>query len=846
MSLTPYRSRAARLGVAGALGGLALATIPLAGSAVAASPVSCSASSTVSGGVLTVADGETCTVSRTTTLDKLVIADGGSLVAPDGYDVTLTVDGVELGQAWDSITDSEGTLQPGTYQGADDGGVVLTVTTRHSATGQSLVFPIRQSLFVDSSGVDDAQSVAASWLGGRPGASKATNFKVTSKGSTFNGVWVDGTTYKLTSPVLSMTGNGRDDFVADGAAITGTNGANLTVDGGDIDTTGVVRTAVIANGGSNVVVKNTDIDAAGGTLPSDAGISVQFDTMVQAPWMLGIEGTNRATLLMGDSTKASYLNSSITAQDWGALSTDSGSNVKLNAFNSKVATTDSGYGTYAIGGATGEYLGTDFDVADYISISANGSNVIHFGDSDASDVAAINSGQSLGLSTADLASVTERSSTLTSKRIGFMTWAGSNTVDVDGGTKVSTAGPVFEDKAETATTTYNVTGDDTEAPSLKSGTGVIVQVMNQDDPYPATSYSDPTSVSQTASDSSLQSSSLTARTDSNLTGVSVTGDFFNGSTKAKNLVVNLSDSTVKGRISSTTAKHTGTVNPANYWNIGTVANTVSSPVNGGVIAALTDGSTWTVTGTSYLTKLSVDATSTIRGIGGKAVTITQGGTTYTPAQLVGQTITGTDEDPIEVSVADGAVASTTSVAVANTTYGTAGSATVKVLDAESEPATGTVSIAVDGTTVGSADLASDGTATVALPAGLGAGQHTVTATYNGSDATATSSGSATFTVAKAASTSKLTLAASKIKKGKRVKATIAVSSSATPTGVVKVYQGSKVLKSYTLAASANGKLTVTLPKFKKTGTYRLRVVYAGSANVAGSTSGTVTLKVKKK
>ncbi|MFT4084933.1 MAG: Ig-like domain repeat protein [Nocardioides sp.] len=838
-------STTARLAVAGALGGLAVSTLPLAGSASAATAVSCDGSDAVSAGVLNVADGETCTISGKTTLDELVVADGGSVVAPDGYDVTLTVDGVETGQAWDSIEDVAGTIQAGTYQGADDSGVVLTVTTQHTETGSSLVFPIRQSLYVDSSGIDDSQSVAASWTGSKPGATKAKNFAVTSTGSTFNGAWVDGADYTMTDPTFTMTGNGRDDFVDDGAAVTGTNGANLTLDGATIKNKGVVRTGVISDGGANVVVKNSDIDVSGGDLPSDYTANVSPDTMIAAPWMLGLEGTNRATLLLGDGSKATYLNTSVTAADWGALSTDSGSDVKLNAINSKVTTTDSGYGTYAIGSATGEYLGTDFDVASYLSISANGENVVHFGDSDADDVAALNTDDDLGLSDDDLASVDEQTSTLTSARLGFMTWAGDNTVDVDGGTKVTTGNATFEDKSQTGTTTYNVTGDEDESPSLKSGTGVIVQVMDQDDPGPGGSYTDPTSVTQSASDSDLQNADLTARTDTNLTGTTVKGDFFNGSTVSKNLVVNLSDSTVKGRISSATAVHEGTVDEADYTRIGMVTNTVSAPVNGGVIADLTDGSTWRVTGTSYLTSLTVDDSSSIVGSGGKDVTITQGDNTYTPDELVGQTITGTYADPIEVSVADGTIGSTTAVKVANTTYGKAGSAKVTVVDADGDAASGDVTVKVDGTTAGTATLSDAGTATVALPAKLSAGKHTVTATYAGNDDDASSTARTTFTVAKLASTSKLSLAKSKIHKGKQVRATIKVTSSATPTGRVSVLNGSKVIGRYTLSAKKSGKLTVTLHKFTKAGTYHLRAVYAGSTNVAGSKSAKVTLRVVK-
>ncbi|WP_300680958.1 Ig-like domain-containing protein [Nocardioides sp.] len=834
------------MAVAGALGGLALGVLPVAGATAATTRVSCTGSGTVTAGVLTVASGETCTVSARTTLDKLVVASGGAIQAPAGYDVTLTVDGVEQGQSWSSINDIAGTLQAGTYVGSGDGGVVLSVTTQHTKASSKINFPIRQALYVDANGVDDSRSVAASWLGGTPGATKANKFAVTSTGSTFNGVWVDGATYALNQPTISLTGNGRDDFVGDGAAVVGENKANVTLDGAKITNKGVVRTGVVSDSGANVVVKNSTIDVAGGTLPSDYVANVDFDTMIASPWMLGQAGTNRATLLMGDDSKASYVNTSITAADWGALSTDKGSGVELNAINSHVATTKSGYGTYAIGSATGEYLGTDFDVVSYLSISANGSNVIHFGDSTATDVARVNTTSKLGLTAAELSALKERSPKLTSQRIGFMTWAGDNTVNVDGGTVVHTGNAIFEDKSETGTTTYNVTGTAAEAPSLTTDNGVVVQVMNQDDPgpFPPATYNDPTSVTQTASDASLANASLTARTNANLTGTSVKGDFFNGVTTAKNLVVTLNDSTVKGRISSTKAVHAGTVNEANYDRIGMVTNTVQAPVNAGVIASLTKGSTWTVTGTSYLTSLSVDATSTLRGVGGKAVTITQGSMTYTPAQLAGQTITGTASAPIVVSVADGAIASKATVSVANTTAGTAGVAKVKVVDADGEAAVGSVAVTVDGASAGTATLNASGAATVALPASIAAGRHTVKVTYAGSSAVAGTSASTTYTVAKAASATALK-AAAKVRKGTRAKVTVTVSAKVKATGTVQILKGSKVIATGTLITSSAGKVTVTLPRFTKAGAVKLRAVYTGNGSVAGSSSSTVTIKVVK-
>ena len=48
-------------------------------------------------------------------------------------------------------------------------------------------------------------------------------------------------------------------------------------------------------------------------------------------------------------------------------------------------------------------------------------------------------------------------------------------------------------------------------------------------------------------------------------------------------------------------------------------------MNNGVIVALAGGSSWAVTGTSYLTALSLDASSAVTGPHGGKVTMTVGG-----------------------------------------------------------------------------------------------------------------------------------------------------------------------------------------------------------------------------
>jgi len=79
----------------------------------------------------------------------------------------------------------------------------------------------------------------------------------------------------------------------------------------------------------------------------------------------------------------------------------------------------------------------------------------------------------------------------------------------------------------------------------------------------------------------------------------------------RNLVLNLNQVKITGAITSSTTKHRQeTISAADYLEVGEVKNTPSAAVNNGVVLSLTNSS-WTVTGTSYLTSLTLDEGSTV-------------------------------------------------------------------------------------------------------------------------------------------------------------------------------------------------------------------------------------------
>ncbi|MET0525850.1 MAG: Ig-like domain repeat protein [Nocardioides sp.] len=100
---------------------------------------------------------------------------------------------------------------------------------------------------------------------------------------------------------------------------------------------------------------------------------------------------------------------------------------------------------------------------------------------------------------------------------------------------------------------------------------------------------------------------------------------------------------------------------------------------------------------------------------------------------------------------------------------------------------------------------------------------------------------------KATSTTKAKLAKKKIRQGQSTTITITVTAAGVtgPTGKVAIYDGKKRIKNVTLTAGKRGVLTIKLKKPSK-GKHKIYASYAGSAQVVGSKSSTVILKVVRR
>jgi len=260
-------------------------------------------------------------------------------------------------------------------------------------------------------------------------------------------------------------------------------------------------------------------------------------------------------------------------------------------------------------------------------------------------VASLNEVLALGLTGDELAALPERPTVINSGRFGVM-WQGTGSVHIDGGDTGHHQGGDLPGQSRDPST---VTVDGSQGARLSSENGIIFQLVDNDNPgrvnvegKPWSSetkgvYTEPTGDPERSSFDVTMTHSTDAT--ASFTDISVRGDFNNSirggkaSLAGMNLVLTFTDSRVEGVISATKARHrVGTITSAEYHELGTVTNTVQEVVNNGVIVDLAGRSTWTVAGTSSLSKLVVGSDPTITAAAGKTVAMTVDGTptTITP------------------------------------------------------------------------------------------------------------------------------------------------------------------------------------------------------------------------
>lgn len=211
--------------------------------------------------------------------------------------------------------------------------------------------------------------------GPRVTASRARGVSLTSSADRVNGLLVQGRrSFTLSDSRMVLSGKGKSDFDGVAAGVLSREAAQLVLRKVHVTTRGVVSTAVTATDKSTLQVHDSVLHAQGGALPS--GYTRRIGPgMMEPPTPLGIVGTARTVLVMGEA-KAYFHNTTITADGWGALSTDAAHGAYLEANNCDVRVLRSGYGVYADHGAKVVINRSRFNVATFGGVIAGEAGIV--------------------------------------------------------------------------------------------------------------------------------------------------------------------------------------------------------------------------------------------------------------------------------------------------------------------------------------------------------------------------------------------------------------------------------------------------------------------------------------
>jgi hypothetical protein len=196
-----------------------------------------------------------------------------------------------------------------------------------------------------------------------------------------------------------------------------------------------------------------------------------------------------------------------------------------------------------------------------------------------------------------------------------------------------------------------------------------------------------------------------------------------------------------------------------------------------------------------------------------------------------------------------------SVATTSSVYGASSSVWFDVDSADDGQPTGTVDVYLDERKVATVRLDGDGTAEHVFSKTTSAGEREVDLVYSGDSTTRPTrmstrpgpfAGPLKLLIDRAPTRTSLSLAASKIKKGKGPVVTVQVRplpATLPAVGSIRIYSGSKRLKSVNLTASDMGRKNIRLPGWSSKGSKKIRAVYVADRNHKPSKSSVRKIKV---
>ena len=546
-------------------------------------------------------------------------------------------------------------LAPGRYCGK----VVLYVSDYFVTRPTGLMKPNQKSsaitpaVCIDNGKLISEKSVPEARWGGSV-SNKVTDGIYVGAAAVFNGVIVRDSKYVVKNSRFDMEGFGPNDFTGEGSGVAVYGDSRVEIDDCEFNISGVTRCAIHVDGTSMATINNSKII----NISTDNG----SDWLGRFTWQIALRGSNRLVQCTEDA-QVTYNNCLLKTNGWGVASIDGGA--KFNKMTFKDCTLEltgpgaHGYGAFLIGAAEVTYDNSVVDVYGYPMFI-------------------------MGYKGKGRAEIINGSA-IKGRRFGAMVLADDCSIFT---IKDST----FDTTSANLVVKGSITTIDIDNSVMKSKEGTLLRLMDNEesDMLTVKMYVPVGKKDVYVQGRDLTKASATEDIILNLSNMSVEGDVFNSTTNLmtyklnepggmgpfhdtvigpvifsgpadpnaptavvglvghtkeelsgpKNLAVNMKNAKVKGLITAASQAYRDGLTEItcdNWYELSNVTQAAAKPVNNGVIVSIDSDSVWTVTGTSYLTSLTIAKDAKITAGGGKTVKMSVDGkdTPIAPGKYTG-------------------------------------------------------------------------------------------------------------------------------------------------------------------------------------------------------------------
>ena len=498
--------------------------------------------------------------------DEIVyVSDGVEMTAAigDGQYAYLTVDGVNV------------ELAEGEYDGTVSIDVVDPIfESSDYQTGDKdvdLSTELASVIYITDEGLQEGQSVLSAAVGGEITDTSVSGVTISSDVAAVSGIRAGGSAeIEVNDVTIVLEGTGGNDFMGQGAALCATDGSHVIAHNVNATVSGWVRGCTFAGGSSTLEVYDSTFVCDAGEF--DENGSAAGAGMSQPPNGLGVYGNARSNNLVHYATEY-FENCTFTTRNWGCLGVDAVEEGYLTCVDCVINVTESGYGAYSIGACTDVFTGCEFNIHNGVVafIAVNGTVILDGGTVANSDRYGLVTHQAMNM--ISTIKVLGEGTELNTAYCGIMVKGRASDIEVGDGAIITA-----------------------------SETGVLIQAQDNDDSGAGSVNADaeiPVYIHDTALEGDIVMSMAPAE----------------GSTASMN--VKLENASIDGCISLSNSENwieAGSISLDNILDVGRTDNVYGAREDACYLnVELCDGAVWNVTGTSYVTSLTVDDSSVVNG-----------------------------------------------------------------------------------------------------------------------------------------------------------------------------------------------------------------------------------------